>query len=430
MKKIKLIIIFSIIFLSSANAQFVIDGQFRSRFEDRYGYKKLPAETQTPALFINQRSRINLTLNDEKYQVKFSLQDVHVWGQEDSYTAGGVWGDSKTLDVHEAWGKILLNNQNSLKIGRQVLKYDNQIIFSDRDWIQSAMTYDALLYSFNNEKWLFEVGMTLNNSSENLFGNDYYTDQNRVKTMDFIYLKRMFNKNNHVSFINILTGYQNPDTAIENFYMGTSGINFNVGNDALSLYGGGYYQFGKNNKNKNVQAYMFHSKLTYRAVPKKLDVSAMYKYFSGHDILNEDANYQKTSHVFNIMYGARIKNFGFLNQFLMVGQPMDNAGLQQLAAKIKWKFHKKNTLLVNFYSYSMTANYLNAAGKTLDKKLFHEVDIIWNYKLNDAIAFKTGFMYGLASESMEALKGVSDSKNPYYGWIQIDITPEFFSSNK
>ena len=115
-------------------AQFSISGEYRPRAEYRHGFQSLAAEDQEEAFFIDQRTRINLNYNSEKYAVRIVFQDIRTWGSQQQL----VNNDGALTTLHEAWGQIFLNDNFSVKLGRQEIKYDDHRIFGNVGWAQQA----------------------------------------------------------------------------------------------------------------------------------------------------------------------------------------------------------------------------------------------------------------------------------------------------
>lgn len=56
----------------------------------------------------------------------------------------GTWGGNTVLRAHEAWMSWRPSETASLYIGRQKLRYGNNMVIAHRDWSNSAPSYDAL----------------------------------------------------------------------------------------------------------------------------------------------------------------------------------------------------------------------------------------------------------------------------------------------
>ena len=113
------------LFVFRTQAQFRIDLQFRPWFEFRDGYQKLDSEGSTPAVLVSQRTLIGLMYEKDFLKFKFTPHDVRLWGDEKLKSSTGVFGDSASLDVLEAYGELKLGTLGWISVGRQQLKYDN-----------------------------------------------------------------------------------------------------------------------------------------------------------------------------------------------------------------------------------------------------------------------------------------------------------------
>ncbi|HDR52737.1 MAG TPA: hypothetical protein ENN90_14155, partial [Mariniphaga anaerophila] len=157
----------------SGFAQFSVDAQYRNRFELRDGYKKLAAEGANPAAFISQRTRVSFSFENENLKLKFTPQDVRVWGDEQLSSTTGVFGDYASLDLFEAFVQIKTGQNGWLSVGRQQLVYDNQRILATRNWNQNGIAYDAVVFKWKSDNWEFHAGSSWNSAGE-ISENNFY----------------------------------------------------------------------------------------------------------------------------------------------------------------------------------------------------------------------------------------------------------------
>jgi len=443
MKNVKLLLILLLAGLSSSVfAQFSITGEFRTRTDIMHGFKKIAAVDSETAFFTSQRSRINLNYKAEKYTAKFSLQDVRLWGDEDVYNATGVVRKStNTIDVFEAWVDLKLYKNSSLKIGRQVLNYDDGRLISGRNWWQTGMSYDALLYKYNNKEsgLSIDFGLTLNNHTENLFGNDYYTD--RMKTMDYLYIKKSFGDKLYISLMAIGSGYQKVGTTSTIYMTGTEGlhVNYNAGTkveDGLFSKVNLFVQNGKNSTGQDVSANMFTAEVGYRLMDKKLAISAGVDYLSGNDNSDTTTAYNEIDHTFSLLYGGRFPYYGGnLCQIVVNDKNLKGAGLMNPYFKVSYKLSDKAS--VNFaFHMNMLANNLTATNDTTkefyDKNLGNNIDLSFTYKFSKEVMFKVGGSYGMPSDTFIRMQNITNSDGDYkagtnyYTWAMLIIKPTFF----
>jgi len=159
--------------ISHLQAQFKVDAQFRTRVEMRDGYQRLAIPGKLPAVFISQRTRLTFSYTSEKLKLKFTPQDVRVWGDEGIATSTGVFGDTASLDLFEGFSEIRIGNLGWISVGRQQLKYDNYRLFGIRNWNQMGFSYDAIVLKFNFYDWNLHFGGSWNTLIETSF-DDFY----------------------------------------------------------------------------------------------------------------------------------------------------------------------------------------------------------------------------------------------------------------
>jgi len=416
-------------------AQLRITSDFRTLGEARHGYMEPAVDTSQVATFISQRSRISLEYKRDRISLKFGVQDVRVWGEDDQYTGSGTFGDSESLQTAETWMQYNFTDSILVKLGRQIWAYDEQRILSGRDRNQYGLFYDGALFSFNRGKWQADIGASFNNTAQNLYDNPYYTDKNRFQTLDFVYLKNSVSKQLDISAIGVATGYQDQQTRNKLNVMYTGGATATFSFTDVLLHTEGYYQTGKNNKAKDVSAYFITAHGSYKLFEGKLMPEIGADYFSGHDATNSDADYAGTDHSFDILYGARFKYYGNMNQFMFVGKPFENGGVRDYYATITAKPNKKNVVKAQYHNFGLTADYASATSTpeqfdALDKALGSEIDLIYTHAISKDIKASIGGGYLLPTKSLEYLKGQNkiDNSQSYYVWASLRFSPELFAS--
>ncbi|HQN94022.1 MAG TPA: hypothetical protein PLQ09_07880, partial [Prolixibacteraceae bacterium] len=87
--KLSIACILAVVSLSTS-AQVILDGEFRPRMIIDGGYKTIKLESDPVFVYISQRSRVNLSYKKNKLETYFSIQDVHVWGDDDMYSSSGM----------------------------------------------------------------------------------------------------------------------------------------------------------------------------------------------------------------------------------------------------------------------------------------------------------------------------------------------------
>ena len=430
MKKFIPILLF-VFSTQSLFAQFSVKGEFRPRGEVRDGYSLLPDSSKEPAAFVSQRSRMTFDYDNVKYKVRLSLQDVRVWGDETLYTSTSVKGDKASIDVHEAWVELFLNDKSAVRVGRQEFKFDDQRLIARRNFGQTGLTYDAFLYKYNNNNLQFNLGLSLNNNKENKFGNLYTPD--KMKSLDFIYLKKKFSDNLNVSLISVASGFEKTNSNETIYVRGSYGTNVVYKKNNLKIRVSSYYQNGKNKIGQDVNAYFFGLSNDYKI--NKILLTAGIDYLSGQDASSTDSSYIKTDHRFDILYGSRTSLYGNMAYFSNINKATDNGGLVNVFAKVKYSFFEKNTINFNYHFFMLANNvadktYTGTGFKSLNKNLGSEFDFIFTRKFSKDVKLQAGYSFLMSTNSLKIIQNVIDKKCrlPQWGWVMLTVTPNIFKS--
>ena len=159
----------------SANAQFTLTGQLRTRTEIRHGFGNLVLKGSNNAAFTSQRTRLNFGYKWDRLTFGVSIQDVRVWGQDASSISNA---DGNKLMLHEGWADLILFNKAdttikttgidlmSLKIGRQELSYDDVRLIGNLDWLQQGRRFDMALLKTVHHGWQIDIGYAFNQNSD------------------------------------------------------------------------------------------------------------------------------------------------------------------------------------------------------------------------------------------------------------------------
>ncbi|MEZ5199325.1 MAG: alginate export family protein [Bacteroidales bacterium] len=447
MKKIAFLLV---ILFSGFNgfSQFEISAELRPRAEFRRGYSQLPGQDAKFAAFVSQRTRLNFFYTHEKFKIGVSLQDVRVWGDEQSFSSTGVFGDNASIDLNEGWIELKAHKNGALRFGRQYLAYEDERLMALRNWNQSSITYDALLYKWSPQSWDIHLAFSFNANKENVFGDDYnlYSDvyyfdtltqtivtkkitlSSRIKSQNFIYVKKQFNDSFHISLITMATGMQNPVSTVTVYLKGTYGLFGQYKIRRLFIRGSAYFQNGKNISGKSVSAYMFNAKGELKLDP--FTVNAGLDYISGHNASDESQDYQDRDHFFDIFYGARHKYYGFMDYFNNMRVATSNGGLADLFAGVSYNLKPNIKFNLDYHYFSLqnfvfdptTADNNKIA---LDKALGTEIDFTFDIKILPEVGLKGGYSAMLPTETMEKLQKVEAGTSgfAYWGWLMVTAKP-------
>ncbi|MCF6366175.1 MAG: alginate export family protein [Bacteroidales bacterium] len=414
--KIKLLILlFLTIISASTKAQFEVQGIIRPRFEFRNGYSSMRNDTTTPAAFVSQRSRLNFAYKTDKLETKFSIFDFRVWGDQ-------VWKkDIASMGLHEAWAKINFNEAWSIKLGRQELKYDNSRLISPVNWNQIGTAHDALLIKYRSEKLLIDFGTAWNQSTQNKFGTDYTFSDSYYKSLNFLWLRKKFNKFT-ISSLNVLDGNQDLTKPELQHFRFTGGIVPEYKTNKFHITARIFGQTGELQNTQKVEAFYTNIDFIY-SVSDKIKLATGNEIKSGNNALD---SLNKTSKAFDIIYGGRHKFNGRIDYF-SIPATTKGAGLIDSYFKANYKFSKQTSLLAEYHHFMLQNNYLSN-NTVIDKFLAHEIDFVLKHKLSKDVSFETGYSFIIGTESLEIIKGGNKDLFNHWFYMMLSINPTFFKS--
>lgn len=416
-RKLICLIWIGLLLVASINAQLLVSGEFRPRFEVRDGYKTLLNKSQNPAFVTSQRSRLNLEYQKESLTFYLSLQDARVWG-ESVYKA-----DNPSFGLNEAWMRYLFSDFWSLKLGRQVLAYDDSHLLGPNNWGNVGASHDVAILRFVKNDLKMDVGMAFNNNTEKLYESNY--PLNYYKYLGFLWINKALNDDFSLSLLTIADGNQEADshTAVHSRF--TSGFFFSQTN-TTSLFGlnlSAYYQYGKNPAGKSVSAYLISLYPKVR-LSKKLELSPGLDYFSGNDAFENNEKDQ----AFSNLYGDGHGLYGYMDYFSNIPKDTKGSGLTDIFLRCSFKPSAKTGFEFTVHNFSLTANAIDSIsiqGSLLkaERKLGTELDLVFKHKLKPDVDLNVGYSTMLASESLELLKGGDHSKYQQWFWIMIVFKP-------
>jgi len=420
-RTINLILTFIICSLTNLSfAQLKIDTEIRPRLEYRTGYSKLSSGNSRPAIFISQRSRLSLFYQHTNFNYGFAIQDVRIWGDEQLFSSTGVFGDDASLDVQQAWIEILLLKHSSIKIGRQVFKYDDERLLATRNWNQHANTYDAFLYSFKRNGLQIHAALSLNNEYDNSFKNEY--SAGKMKTLNFLYMQKELPLHVKLSLITIAHGYTANDTSEVIYLRGTYGSYVEYTNNNTNAAWVAYYQNGRNQKGKDVSAYLFSIDAKQSIKPFAFGLGMVY--ISGQDSTNKNANYQKTDHLFDILYGARHRYYGLMDYFNNLAKSTKNGGLIDLYGTLAFNYGKDNSLKLDVHRFWLQNKVEDPVNerRALDKLLATELDFSFKQIFFTVFRIDAGYSVLLPENSLEIIQDLQKNKSKRSHWLWCMLT--------
>ena len=408
-------------------AQFSMSAEIRPRFECRNGYGKLPTINDKPAYFISQRSRFNLHYKNSKVRYALALQDVRVWGDDTIYKATGVHGSEASIDLHQAYFEWLFSKKSSFRIGRQVFAYDDERLLSTRNWNQHGIAYNALLLKTQLEEWNVHLGLSLNNKKENKFGN--YYEQEKMKTLNFLHLRRSIKDIGYFSLVAIATGYTASDSSEVIYMRGTIGGYLFLNTPPFNYSLSGYFQFGKNKYSIPVQAYLWTSGMQWES--KQLTARAGIDYISG----NAECRSGNINRQFDLLYGSRHRYYGTMDYFSDFSKATNSRGLTDVWLSTSYEVLFNTSIRADFHRFTLQDNRSIIKSIADGSNIFGnymgtELDFTIEHKLLPCLRLYAGYSFFNPSDYMRTMQSVRLSdRMPQWAWMMLDFRLTLFETD-
>lgn len=395
-----------------AQAQLTLDAEFRPRTEYRNGYGTLRTADTNPAFFTSQRSRLTLNYQSDLYKIRFSGQDVRVWGDVEQL------GDTPNVNIHEAWAEFNVSERFDVKLGRQELIYDDHRLLGSVNWTQQARSHDALILKYHHPgtDLKIDIGGAYNQDSENLLGNTYTL--NNYKVLSYIWLHKNFEAFN-ASIFGLTDGFEQKSGSTNFRY--TYGTHLTYSNDGLELSGSLYLQKGDDGLRRNISAQMYAAKAGYTF--NSLHLVAGFDYLSGGSA--NDNNPQ--SNAFNTLYATNHKFYGNMDYFLNIPADTRYGGLQDIYLQADYDLTAHSSLSLTYHYFALAESIADplVSGQSLDKPLGSELDFNLTHNFNSEIVLKAGYSLLTPSDSLEHIKLTDAKSTQHWGWVMLSLSPNF-----
>ncbi|MDA9564158.1 alginate export family protein [Flavobacteriales bacterium] len=448
-RKIWTVCLSSMLISAVSYAQFTLSGEIRPRSEYRHGYKTLSDSAMVPAIFIDQRTRLNFGYKSEYFNTFIQLQDVRVWGSQKQLVGNEDFG----MSIHQAWAEAIVSSKVKLKFGRQELAYDDHRILGNVGWAQQARSHDAAVLIYQDSSFAFHLGGAYNQDAAKLSGNQAFNGG--YKSMQYLWMHKEISKL-RISGLFLNNGLQ--ASKIDNYgipkywinYSQTIGTRATFKSDKLFFGFNGYYQTGLTSAvpNKKISAYLLGIDLSYK-VTNQLLVQLGFENQSGNSQTDTTAKYLAVNHAFAPLYGTNHKFNGYIDYFY-VGNHAASVGLRDIYLKLKYT-HDKFYLGADLHYFMSAANVWDTPGytdqiaagnlsptiQTMNPYLGAELDLSFGFNLSKGVALKGGYSQMIGSETMAVLKESFDSvgdtyTNAFSNWayVMIIAKPTFLDTGK
>ena len=401
-----------------------ISTELRTRTEFRHGYRVLPTEDTTLAVFTNQRTRLNFDFKSKKLDFWASLQDTRQWGQQDpregQTTATPTEATTYPTYLFEIFAEPHFGDKFSVRVGRQRIMYDNQRLFAENDWRLPGNSHDAVRLIYNNKiNFTTELIGAYNQYGENSFGSNYKpTGFSNYKTLIVHYLNWKINDKFTLLTLNTADGYQSSlaNDAHTTWMRFTSGGRLEYSSYNWYLTFSGYQQYGKDSSGKKLNAYYIQPEIKY--TNKAWTVRLGMEYLSGQDT----TLHSKVDKSFVPLYGVAHRFMGNMDLFATFPTDVNGAGLIN---PYLFLWYQKNKLFLRMESH-LFYSQARFVSKGVEQKKYLGFENDWriNYKVTPTFEIESGFCWASITDAMVAVKKSGDTKAfPYWGYLTLRFTP-------
>ncbi|MBV6642414.1 MAG: alginate export family protein [Cyclobacteriaceae bacterium] len=419
MRKSLLTAILIALTIVSLHAQVNISAEVRPRTEFRNGFKTLTDASKDPAVFTEQRSRLYVDYADSAFKFRVAFQDIRIWG-ETSQIFKEEFG--KTF-ISEAWGQYYFTKNFSVKVGRQIISYDNQRFLGGLEWAQQGRRHDAALLVFEPERTKLHVGFAYNQDDdvpEQAFiqspGASYYSVGGNYKSFQYAWFNQGFNSGS-LSLLAFNAGYQNTDSTVS--FKQTFGAIASKQISGVKLAGDFYYQTGELSGNK-VNAFLAGINGTFSTPVTPITVGV--EHISGKD----DSDTSSDITAFSPDFGTNHAHNGFMDYFF-VGPANGSVGVTDLYLKTSFKL-AGGALKINAHEFMTGSSQLDGEGLELSKIMGTEIDLVYGRQLKGGVTWNIGYSQMFASDTMEELRNGDKGAMQFWAWTMITFKPTIFST--
>ena len=404
---------------------FSVNADMMTRGEFRYG--GMQAEDPNDvikdyAAFFMERVRLRLDYQYKFLNIRLAPQHAGIWGQQ----GGGAF------KLHETWIKLTARNGLFMQVGRQALNYDDQRIIGSDDWTMTAASHDIVKVGFEGKGHKLHLVVAYNQNNERLNGGTFYENGAQpYKTMQTLWYHYDTKINLGFSLLFMNVGVQAGD--VNNYqtkYQHVAGAFLQYRPRNWNIEGSFYYQFGKEEHNIAISAYVGSGKAAYEA--DKWGVSVGYDYLSGDPNFLVPAEGQlglirhETIRGFCPLFGSHHKFYGAMDFFYM--QTYVNGftpGLQNAFLSGYYRPAPKVDLTVAYHFLAPAT-----AIRDHSKALGHELELNACWIILPFVQLSGGYTFMFGTETMEFLKRKNPSSQLHWGWLMLRVNPELFNYKK
>lgn len=403
--------------------QLDIDLNLLGRGEMRFGGFTEGAE-ENRAQFLMERTRLSLDYKRPYIEAKVTAQHSGVWGQS----------GKGSFNLHEAWAQLTAKNGLFLKMGRQVLSYDDERVIGANDWAMAANSHDVIKFGYEGHGHKVHAIFGFNQNAESISGGSLYTGDSykMMHTLWYHFDVPKIPIGASLLFMNIAmqgdkynnVEYKNPCNRYQQLVGGY--LSYKPGK--LTAEASYYHQLGRTEENSKLDAWMASIKAQYQ-ISRKVGVLTGYDYLSGDDyfVVRKSGGLGLIQHkvfkFFNPVYGSHHKFYGLMDFFYVQAfSDTFSPGLQNFYAGASYSPIKGLNLSATYHYLAMATTL-----KGLSKTLGHDIDFEASYRILKDAHVALGFSYMAGTDTMERLKRAEGNDDLKWAWLSLIVSPRIIS---
>ncbi|MCJ8154540.1 alginate export family protein [Chryseobacterium sp. SSA4.19] len=394
----------------------------RTRGELDNGARTLSSKGKSAETTVLSRARFGIDYYYKKLEMYISAQDVRTWGE-----TGTASGKNQNFILNEAWADYHFSDRFSVKLGRQILAYDNERLVGGLDWAMQGRSFDALKSTYHiSPKSRIEAVATYNNDdndANDLPEKEIYSIAEGgeiTKSLQIIHYQYTGNRKFQFSAIAMNNILQNPLGT--HYDMLTLGINAKKYFENMGFFGSAYYQVGKNTLAQSKSAYQFSVNSDFLLHPK-FNIVAGTEWLSGKSFDTDPG----TNRSFSPLYGTNHLYNGFMDYFYLGNSYFNSFGLNDYYLKSNFKFNSDSQIQANVHAFTSNGQLgFDGSGTKYSSYLGSELDFVFTHKFGKVITANLGHSFMFAGESMNIIKNIPDPKSMQtWTWVAVKIAPNF-----
>lgn len=398
---------------------FIIEGQVRMRGEYRHGNLVPIDKGQKAVGFINERARLSLGYQSQNVSLKISGQHVGVWGEQ------SVTNRSGNFVLNEAWGQLNSNDKQwILRLGRQVLAYDDERIFGTNDWDVAGNSHNMALIGYEGEQHRLHLFGAFNQNEETQPSDYCPTYYNPTATGLYKHIEGLwyhFGSKDapfQFSILGANIAYEAGRRWRENTcYTHMSGAYISYNSPQFGVEASGYIQLGKDTLLANIKSLMATLNLHYRPM-EGLCINA-----GADGLTGGRSKDMKTSHNFNPLFGNHHKYYGNMDYFTpSYFTASYGSGLLDMHGGVDYSFGNVFDASAAYHYFTTTYDYGAKAFGLIN--LGHEIDINLNWRPVKDCTVSAGYGMAFLTRNSDLLLLGDHTVTQNWGYVSVNFTPQ------